>query len=205
MRFVAVAEAASQLGIHVDTLRAWEEKGLINPHRTPGGHRRYNVKEIKNMMDHPSPLLTQAERQILVNQYLILSEITKSDDYDDKIEALQMGYESEYGLDQIDEDVLSLEGCREVRQILQLYWLIQRIAPDKSFPGFDSIQESAQAGYARFLIHKQKRFDGIKTDWHDCTSSCASRIFEYREMLTAVEMARAITPEEIFACVSTML
>lgn len=44
-----IKEAAVKLGISKSTLRRLEEKGLISPQRTPGGHRLYTQKMLENL------------------------------------------------------------------------------------------------------------------------------------------------------------
>jgi putative resolvase len=46
-KLVAISEAARLLGVHADTLRRWERQGKINPQRTQGGLRRYDLGEIR--------------------------------------------------------------------------------------------------------------------------------------------------------------
>ena len=42
--------AANILGVHVNTLRKWEEEGIIDPpSRTPGGHRRYKGEDLEKI------------------------------------------------------------------------------------------------------------------------------------------------------------
>ena len=46
-----ISVAAELAGVHPQTLRIYERRGLINPHRTPGGTRRYSegVRRIMEM------------------------------------------------------------------------------------------------------------------------------------------------------------
>lgn len=41
-----IAEAASYLGVHPDTLRRWERAGKIRAYRTPGGERRFDIVDL---------------------------------------------------------------------------------------------------------------------------------------------------------------
>lgn len=41
-----ITEASAFLGVHQDTLRRWEREGRITSHRTEGGHRRYEQKDL---------------------------------------------------------------------------------------------------------------------------------------------------------------
>lgn len=45
-RYVSISEAAQIKGVSADTLRIWEEKGILVPERTEGGHRRYKLSEL---------------------------------------------------------------------------------------------------------------------------------------------------------------
>lgn len=45
-RTVRTAEAAGILGIHPQTLRDWERKGLIKSKRPEGTYRRWSVSEL---------------------------------------------------------------------------------------------------------------------------------------------------------------
>ena len=49
-RAVFVISVAAELaGMHPQTLRIYERKGLIDPYRTPGGTRRYSQEDIERL------------------------------------------------------------------------------------------------------------------------------------------------------------
>ena len=54
----AMAVAAELTGVNPPMLRAYEEKGLISPHRTAGGTRRYSADDIAEI-HHISDLLAE--------------------------------------------------------------------------------------------------------------------------------------------------
>lgn len=45
-KLLTIGQAAKQLGVSDQTLRAWELKGFINPIKLPSGYRRYTWEEI---------------------------------------------------------------------------------------------------------------------------------------------------------------
>lgn len=48
--FLNVRQAAKELGVHENTIRNWEEKGLLHGIRLPGsGFRRFPREEIERM------------------------------------------------------------------------------------------------------------------------------------------------------------
>jgi putative resolvase len=46
---ITTSEAAKLLGVTSRTVRNWETKGRISSRRTPGGHRRFQLAEIKSL------------------------------------------------------------------------------------------------------------------------------------------------------------
>jgi MerR family transcriptional regulator/heat shock protein HspR len=44
-----ISVAAELAGVHPQTLRIYERKGLINPYRTPGGTRRYSDRDLERL------------------------------------------------------------------------------------------------------------------------------------------------------------
>ena len=44
-----ISEAAELAGMHPQTLRIYERKGLLEPFRTPGGTRRYSQEDIERL------------------------------------------------------------------------------------------------------------------------------------------------------------
>jgi MerR family transcriptional regulator/heat shock protein HspR len=44
-----ISVAAELAGVHPQTLRIYERKGLISPHRTPGGTRRYSEDDLERL------------------------------------------------------------------------------------------------------------------------------------------------------------
>ena len=48
-RTYVISVAAERAGVHPQTLRIYERKGLLDPNRTPGGSRRYSDEDIAQM------------------------------------------------------------------------------------------------------------------------------------------------------------
>lgn len=46
-KLVDIAEAAKALGVSTITLRRWEQSGKLIPERTKGGHRRYDLSQLR--------------------------------------------------------------------------------------------------------------------------------------------------------------
>lgn len=47
---VGIGRAASELGVSRDTLRRWEAAGKIEVERTPSGHRRYDLAQLRGLL-----------------------------------------------------------------------------------------------------------------------------------------------------------
>lgn len=46
-KFLTITQAAEFLKVSPDTLRRWEDKGIVTPARTKGGSRRYTLLDLK--------------------------------------------------------------------------------------------------------------------------------------------------------------
>ncbi|HEY9654291.1 MAG TPA: IS607 family transposase [Crinalium sp.] len=49
---VGIGQAAAELGVSRDTLRRWEAAGKITVDRTPSGHRRYDLTQLRALVPH---------------------------------------------------------------------------------------------------------------------------------------------------------
>jgi putative resolvase len=59
---VGIGRAATELGVSRDTLRRWEAAGKIQVERTPSGHRRYDLVQLRGLVPRP----TEAERVTII-------------------------------------------------------------------------------------------------------------------------------------------
>ncbi len=48
---LSIGEAASTLGVSVDTMRRWDAVGKLIPVRLPSGHRRYRREDIDALIE----------------------------------------------------------------------------------------------------------------------------------------------------------
>ncbi|HWB88343.1 MAG TPA: helix-turn-helix transcriptional regulator [Acidimicrobiia bacterium] len=93
-RAVFVISVAAELaGMHPQTLRIYERKGLIDPFRTPGGTRRYSQEDIERLQ-LIQEMTTQGMNLEGVRRVLALQEENKRlkrklDRLRDKIEDLE--------------------------------------------------------------------------------------------------------------------
>jgi excisionase family DNA binding protein len=49
-RWLTLKEASDFLGVHFTTLRTWADKGEIPVFRTPGGHRRFSLDDLRRFL-----------------------------------------------------------------------------------------------------------------------------------------------------------
>ena len=52
-RLLTIGQAAELLGVHPLTIRNWSERGTIRCLRTPGGHRRYRLRDLRRAIAAP--------------------------------------------------------------------------------------------------------------------------------------------------------
>ena len=71
---ISIGKAAHQLGVHQETLRRWELAGKIVVERTPRGHRRYDLAQLRGIV----PKLFQSDRRTLA--YARVSSHDQKDD-----------------------------------------------------------------------------------------------------------------------------
>lgn len=58
---LSISAAAHLAGVHVGTLRRWEENGRLRAARTPGGQRRYRRADILELLTPDPAALADAE------------------------------------------------------------------------------------------------------------------------------------------------
>lgn len=122
------------------------------------------------------------ERQVLINQLEILKKLNgnSSDekDFNNKIEALKSGYELHYQdvFDEISDETLSYDECREVLNILEMFRgiiysyknlerekkLLKLTTNDIKFIGFDGNHETKQMLYTKYFICDLNRYSEIQ-------------------------------------------
>jgi excisionase family DNA binding protein len=62
-RTLTASEAAALLGVSVATVRGWADQKLVPSHRTVGGHRRFEVEELKQWLaDRGAPVPDRVRR-----------------------------------------------------------------------------------------------------------------------------------------------
>ncbi|MGB2693554.1 MAG: excisionase family DNA-binding protein [Dehalococcoidia bacterium] len=49
MSYLTISEAARYLGVHEQTLRAWERRGYVRAYRPRGGWRRFDSRELRRV------------------------------------------------------------------------------------------------------------------------------------------------------------
>jgi uncharacterized protein YfbU (UPF0304 family) len=143
--------------------------------------------------------LTYLERLTLSNQYKILEALYPEDaeHYSLKREAIERGYELEYRLldDAVDYDELDEAGCKEVRDILEMFRHVgdaMKKTSDVSlredyhltFRGFDGNNETKQFSYVVHL-YKKGHFKELTQDGYK--NSHGPIFHKYKRMLEVWE------------------
>lgn len=64
-QWLALKEASDFLGVHFTTLRTWADHGDIPVFRTPGGHRRFSLDDLRRFLAQRSQISTADESGIV--------------------------------------------------------------------------------------------------------------------------------------------
>lgn len=180
MEWITITEAAEILDVHPDTLRKWEQKGLLKSRRTAGGHRRFCLADIRRL--HGGHMkLSITERTILANQYRILEvsdhilEALGGEAYMDAdscaklADIYERGFEGCYIEDMRiypDKAVTSEELCQNVIDFLRMYDEIQksskRVTEAMLFRGFETnMDEISWYAFGEFYCCDEGRFKDL--------------------------------------------
>ena len=78
-----ISIAAELAGVHPQTLRVYERKGLVQPHRTEGNTRRYSEEDIQRLR----------RIQALTNEGLNLAGVVKVIELENEMERMRARYD----------------------------------------------------------------------------------------------------------------
>jgi len=81
---LSAGQLAKELGVHIETIRRWDRDGKIKAVRTTGGHRRFELNQVKAMLDNEK----LKDKKITVI-YARVSTPNKKDDLNRQIERLE--------------------------------------------------------------------------------------------------------------------
>jgi excisionase family DNA binding protein len=73
---ISIGEAAEILGVSVKTVRRWTDAGKLRTERSPSGHRRYNLHDLKRCKPKT---LAELEDRITINYARVSSHAQKED------------------------------------------------------------------------------------------------------------------------------
>lgn len=113
-----ISVAAELAGMHPQTLRVYERRGLIEPYRTPGGTRRYSQADIERLT-----LISDLTEQGLTLEGVrrVLEMRNQIDKLESKVAKLQA---------EVDAIVTETEKrLREVRQSMRHEIVVRRSSP----------------------------------------------------------------------------
>lgn len=149
--------------------------------------------------------LTIVERQILANQFKILSKLSEEDsyeskDYEKKAEIIENGYTGEYSeVFNVHSEEVSAEICYETNEILNMYRRINNaiatLTEDEKinldlekikFEGFDANNDSHYY-YAKYMIENLDKWQEHK-EMH-LNSHSQFPLIKYKKMLSIQEEA----------------
>lgn len=103
-----ISVAAELAGVHPQTLRVYERKGLVQPSRTQGNTRRYSQRDIYRLR----------RIQELTNEGINLAGVLRIMELEREIEKLQMSHER--AIDELEAREAQLREVLENRQHMAL-------------------------------------------------------------------------------------
>lgn len=103
----SVSELAARTGVHLETVRFYERKGLLpEPDRTAGGHRKYTEDDAKRL----EFILRAKDVGFTLKEIAVLVSLREADGQDSCAEVMELARRK---IDEIDAKVRALHDMRE--------------------------------------------------------------------------------------------
>jgi excisionase family DNA binding protein len=67
VQWLALKDASEFLGVHFTTLRKWADSGEIRVFRTPGGHRRFSMADLRRFLEERAGQLAPTDADAFLN------------------------------------------------------------------------------------------------------------------------------------------
>lgn len=62
-KLLTIGESATYLGVSIDTLRRWDNKGIIYAYRSPSGHRYFNKNDLSKLFGQKYVRTAETEKR----------------------------------------------------------------------------------------------------------------------------------------------
>jgi excisionase family DNA binding protein len=78
-QWLTLKDASDFLGVHFTTLRSWADHGEIQVFRTPGGHRRFSVADLRRFLDERVGRTSNSDNENVINAVIqhVQQEMTR--------------------------------------------------------------------------------------------------------------------------------
>jgi excisionase family DNA binding protein len=80
-QWLTLKQASDLLGIHFTTLRSWADRGQIAVFRTPGGHRRFSLADLRRFLEERAGKAVVSDSEAFVNALVgrVRAEMERTD------------------------------------------------------------------------------------------------------------------------------
>ena len=140
-QWLSLGEASEFLGIHYTTLRSWADNGDIPVFRTPGGHRRFSVSDLRRFLAERASSVPATDSTALVD--VALGRVRE------QLQQQRMTWLARDSADEADRDVQRERG-RQLFSLAVSYVMKpgqrERIIEDGRRLGWEYGQEAALTG-----------------------------------------------------------
>ena len=142
---ISISLAAQICGVCSKTLRRWEIRGIINPFRTPGGHRRYSRDALIKFLDTGIYHQSSTESTGIAAVYGRVSASKQKKDLQTQILALKQQAQNDGFTPKIYTDIGSGLNDKRPRFL--------RVLIDAIYRRFDRIYITYRDRFAKFGTH----------------------------------------------------
>ena len=193
MKYLSPAEFAQRLNVATVTVRKWAQKGMLNPVRTPGGHRRYTEDELEHFARKYDIPLNAANPPVSCKLLIV--------DNDDQFRRyLQVRIESIYGESiYTDQAIDGFDAGKKIHSCNPDVILLDLLMP--GINGFEicrSIKSDKHTRHIRIIamtgFHNDHNVDQILSAGAE---TCLAKPIDVKKLISAIAIAPPVATQSL--------